>query len=61
VVPTWRVGTGKREGAPGMAWDSTATWHRLTGGPERHSAGRREFKLNSKIVQTDSKFWPNFD
>jgi hypothetical protein len=35
--------------------------HRLTGGPERHGVGRREFKSDSKIVQMDSNFGPNFD
>jgi hypothetical protein len=27
---------------------SAGRWHRLTGGPERHGTGRREFKSNSK-------------
>jgi hypothetical protein len=27
---------------------SAERWHRLTGGPERHGTGRREFKSNSK-------------
>jgi hypothetical protein len=31
--------------------------HQLTDGPERHSDGRREFKLDSKIVQTDSNLF----
>jgi hypothetical protein len=30
--------------------------HRRIGGPEQHSAGWHEFKLNSKIVQMDSNF-----
>jgi hypothetical protein len=50
-----RTGDGRRGGPVGHG--HSARWqHRLTGGLERHSAGRREFKLTSKIVQTDLKF-----
>jgi hypothetical protein len=37
--------------------DHSARWrHWLTGGPERHTVERREFKPDSKLFQTDSKF-----